>query len=255
MGGGGMGFTGQSTPMPAANPSTSSFGGASTPNAAAQAYQSGQPTGSSSGLPDWLTQMFGGTGSPSSTLQAPTAPGSPFAGMGDQPWMHSDANLGFPSLTPATLTPGAYLPSSVNNASPLSKLSLFDPSQMIPKPQAPAVAAPQAAAAPAAQNPQYTLIPMNARGGYNAPGMQQPMAVSDQWNGMTGSSQQMATGQVGGGWNPPQLASGPIYTDNQGGYFSKDPSGKIVPVGSGGGANNQFAGDYVKKFFQGWGYA
>jgi hypothetical protein len=76
---------------------------------------------------------------------------------------------------------------------------------------------------------KYTLIPMNAAGGYNQPGLQQPMTVSDQWNGS--SSQQMATPQLGGGFNAPQVMGGAIYTDNKGGYFAKDAkTGKIVPI-------------------------
>jgi hypothetical protein len=120
-----------------------------------------------------------------------------------------------------------------------------------PPPPAAAAAAP-AAAAPAAEKTPYTVIPMNAMGGYNQPGMQQPMSVSDMWNGSTGSSQQIASARGMG--NAPQIMSGPIYTDNKGGYFSKDPSGKIVPIGQGGGASNQFAADYVKKFFDAMGY-
>jgi hypothetical protein len=95
-----------------------------------------------------------------------------------------------------------------------------------------------------------TLIPMNAQGGYNSPGLQQPMAVSDQWNSFQGGSNQIASPALGSS-NAPQLMSKGIFTDNKGNYFSKDASGKVVPLtGTGpGGA------DYVKKFFQGWGYA
>ena len=53
------------------------------------------------------------------------------------------------------------------------------------------------------------------------------MTVSDQWNGS--SSQQMATPQLGQS-NTPQMVGGPIFSDGKGGYFAKDPGGKMVPL-------------------------
>jgi hypothetical protein len=81
----------------------------------------------------------------------------------------------------------------------------------------------------AAATPQYTVIPMNAQGGYNMPGTQQPMAVSDQYNPSQGSSNQTAM-PTSGVYNAPSIMSKPIFSDSKGGYYSKDPSGKMVPL-------------------------
>jgi hypothetical protein len=97
-----------------------------------------------------------------------------------------------------------------------------------PVPDPGGATAPKPAAAAAAA-PSYTQIPFNAPGGYNQPGLQQPMAVSDQYNPWTGSSQQIASPGKGVS-NAPQVMGGPIFVDGKGGYFGKDPSGKIVPL-------------------------
>lgn len=59
---------------------------------------------------------------------------------------------------------------------------------------------------------QYTLIPMNAPGGYNLPGQATEVGVG------------------GAMVNTPAIHSAGIYSDNKGGYFAKDPSGKMVPL-------------------------
>lgn len=87
-----------------------------------------------------------------------------------------------------------------------------------------------AAGAPAAG--QYTAIPFNAPGGYNPVGMQQSMAVSQQYNPATGQSTNIASPPVGGGSNAPQVMAmnGQIFTDGKGGYFNSDGKGGFTPV-------------------------
>jgi hypothetical protein len=182
-------------------------------------------TTAGSGLPSYVTNFLqqGGTG----TLAPPQYTMDPGAGI-------SQAGT-------------AVVPKTVAAKAVAKKVS----GATAPKNVAPAPTAPGATGAKTDPMAGLQLIPMNAAGGYNSPGLagNQPQTVSDMYNG-SGSSQQVAWNK--GGSAAPQLMSGGIYTDNKGGYFAKDPSGKIVPIPAGQGPGQA---DYVKKFFQGFGYA
>jgi hypothetical protein len=241
----------------------SSFGGAN----GTQAGLTGAVKGATGALTEYNPQTMSET-----TKAAPpsTAPEFTAAGM--------DSTSGMPSYVTNWLQSGGTgtMPTStgIMPASPVAQSQagdLFKPQGaakrampakeafVAPPPKvATKTATPAAGAGAGGIDPSgLTLIPMNAAGGYNQPGLQQPMAVSDQWNGLQGGSNQIASPPVGGGQNAPQMMSKGIYTDNKGNYFSKDASGKIVPISGniGGGPGGQSMADYTKKFFQGWGYA
>lgn len=217
----------------------------------------GTPFGQSSSMRAGMTDAFKGPGGQltefnpatmAETTKAPppsTAPNFTAAGM--------DAGTGMPSYVTNWLQSGGQgtMPTStgVMPASPVAQseggtllkpesaprlAQAANPKERITSAAATKAATTTAAAGKAAvADPMagMTMIPFNAPGGYNQPGLQQPMAVSDQWNMGTGSSQQIASPPVGGGMNAPQMMGGPIFTDSKGGYFSKDAkTGKMVPL-------------------------
>lgn len=148
------------------------------------------------------------------------------------------ANLGMPSLPMDALTTGkpeytspgtpATGPMSAPYAPPAASTAGMPATQKLPAYAGGVGTAVQGSGTtpPTTAQPNYTLIPMNAPGGYNVPGVQQPMAIGDQWTGS--GSVPMATPSKTA--NAPQLISNGIYIDNKGGYYAKDPSGKIVPL-------------------------
>lgn len=193
----------------------------------------GTPFGGATGTQAGLTGAVKGGGGQlteynpttmSQTTQAPppsTAPEFTAAGM--------DAGTGMPSYVSNWLQSGGTgtMPTStgIMPASPVTQSTAGDlfkpttgakvaakgaeaikPGQIKPKVTAPAggIGAPAGAAAPA----------LKQVGG----NMQQPLYVSDQWNGSIGSSQQMATPALGGP-NANQGGQAPFWTDGKGNYF------------------------------------
>jgi hypothetical protein len=139
---------------------------------------------SSMGLPSWQTNwlMSGGSG----TLSAPEA------GVTGANQQSTPGTLYRPPAPIRTPVPAAGGSSSTTGTGT-------------------GTTTPTTPATPATAGGPYTLIPMNAAGGYNPPGIQQTLGVG---------------GQVSG----PSIYSQGIFSDGKGGYFAKDPAGKMVPL-------------------------
>jgi hypothetical protein len=158
------------------------------------------------GLPSYVTNWLqaGGTGTmPTSTGIMPSSPAQQ-------------------STAAAALTPQSTL-------KPLAE-SKWNPA--IPKPAVKPAVGPATAPAAAGAAPALRQVGGN---------MQQPLYVSDQWNGSTGTSQQMATPALGGP-SANQGGQAPFWSDGKGNFFYDAQGTKPVTGAVTQQLKNQYGG-------------